>query len=387
VKSNPLRDLRALGQSVWLDYIRRDLIEGGQLRRLIDEDGLSGMTSNPAIFEQAIAEGQHYDDQILTLTSEGRNAAEIYEAISQQDVRSAADQFRGVYDASQGEDGFVSLEVNPHLANDTAGTVEEARRLWRVLDRPNVMIKVPGTSAGLPAIKQLLSEGLNINVTLLFGLQRYRAVIDAYLEGLEARLEAGKPIRNIASVASFFISRIDGLVDPMLERLMAGHDSARAAAATAAHGRIAIANAKLAYQLYGELFTQQRFKTLEARGARPQRLLWASTSTKNRTYSDVKYVEALIGPHTVDTMPLPTLDAYRDHGEPKVRLTQDIDEARSVIEHLPDLGIDLSAVTAQLETEGVKKFVEPFDKLLASIGSKHAAMAQQAAAASGVRTR
>ena len=387
MKSNPLRDLRALGQSVWLDYIRRDLIENGQLRRLIDEDGLSGMTSNPAIFEQAIAEGQHYDDQILTLTSEGRSAAEIYEAISQQDVRAAADQFRGVYDGAQGEDGFVSLEVNPHLANDTAGTVEEARRLWRVLDRPNVMIKVPGTSAGLPAIKQLLSEGLNINVTLLFDLQRYRAVIDAYLEGLEARLHAGKPVRNIASVASFFVSRIDALIDPMLERLMAANDGARAEAATAAHGRIAIANAKLAYQLYGEQFTQGRFKTLEAAGARAQRLLWASTSTKNRTYSDVKYVEALIGPDTVDTMPLATLDAYRDHGEPNVRLTQDIDEARSVIEHLPDLGIDLSAITRQLETEGVKKFVEPFDKLLDSIGSKHAAMAQQGAAANRVRTR
>jgi transaldolase len=369
MKSNPLKQLTALGQSIWLDYIRRDLIAGGGLRRLIEEDGLRGMTSNPAIFEKAIADSSDYDADIRALALEGQAPGAIYETISQRDVQSAADAFRPLYDLTDGKDGYVSLEVNPHLSHDTHGTIVEARRLWTALNRPNVFIKVPATVAGLPAIQQLIGEGINVNVTLLFGLPRYRQVAEAYLGGIEARTAQGQPVKRVASVASFFVSRIDALVDALLEKRMA--DGGKAAdLAQKARGQVAIASAKLAYQIYKEIFTSDRFKKSAARGAGVQRLLWASTSTKNPDYSDVKYVEALIGPDTVNTAPLETLEAYRDHGMPKVRLEQDLAQARQVLERLPDLGIRLDDVTRQLEDQGVAKFNQPFDHLMENLARR-----------------
>ena len=366
---NPLKELGALGQSLWLDYIRRDLISSGELRRLIEEDGLRGMTSNPSIFEKAIADSHDYDEDIRAIALSGKGAETIYETLSQRDVRSAADEFRPLYDGTDGKDGYVSLEVNPHLAHDTKGTIEEARRLWAALDRPNVLIKVPGTAEGLPAIRQLIGEGISINVTLLFGLPRYRQVAEAYIAGLEARAAQGLPLRHVASVASFFVSRIDAMVDPLLEELIA-QGSKESDLAKKAHGQIAIASARVAYQTYKETFAADRFRKLAAKGGRTQRLLWASTSTKNPEYQDVKYVEALIGADTVDTAPVETLNAYRDHGEPKTRLEHDVNEARWLLEQLPELGIDIDSVTRQLETEGVEKFEKPFDKLMETLAQR-----------------
>ena len=374
---NPLTRLGALGQSIWLDYIRRRLIVGGELRRLIDEDGLRGMTSNPSIFEQAIGETHDYDDDIRAMALEGKGVAEIYEALSAGDVQAAADQFRPVYDENDAGDGYVSLEVNPHLAHDTTGTIEEARRLWAALNRRNVFIKVPATKEGLPAIKQLISEGININVTLLFGLARYREVTDAYIAGLEARAARGQPVNRVASVASFFLSRIDVLLDPLLDKLIA-QGRAHANLAKDARGQVAIASAKIAYQMCKEIFGSERFKRLADKGARVQRLLWASTGTKNPSYGDVKYVEALIGPRTVNTVPLETLDAYRDHGDPKVRIEDDIEQANEILRRLPELGIDLARATQQLENEGVEKFNKPFDKLSATLTDAIARYAKQA---------
>jgi len=369
MSGNPLKRLGTLGQSIWLDYIRRDLMASGELRRLIDEDGLRGMTSNPSIFEKAIADSHDYDGDIRAMALGGNGADAIYETLSQRDVESAADQFRPLYDRTDGQDGYVSLEVNPHLAHDTKGTIEEARRLWAALNRPNVLIKVPATANGLPAIQQLIGEGISVNVTLLFGLPRYRQVAEAYIAGIEARAAQGEPVKHLASVASFFVSRIDALVDPLLEKLIA-QGSKEVDLAKRARGQVAIASAKMAYQIYKEIFGSDRFRRLAARGARAQRLLWASTSTKNPDYSDVKYVEALIGPDTVDTAPLETLDAYRDHGEPEARLEQGVEEARRVLERLPELGIDIDKVTRQLEDEGVEKFNKPFDKLMEALTQK-----------------
>jgi transaldolase len=369
MKDNPLSQLGALGQSIWLDYIRRDLIASGGLRRLIEEDGLRGMTSNPSIFEKAIADSHDYDEDIRALALKGKDAEAIYEALSQRDVQSAADEFRPLYDRTDGKDGYVSLEVNPHLAHDTHGTTEEARRLWAVLNRPNVFIKVPATTEGLPAIRQLLGEGINVNVTLLFALPRYRQVAEAYLAGIETRAAQGKPVKQVASVASFFVSRIDTLVDALLEELIA-QGGRKADLAKKLRGQVAIASAKMAYQIYQEISGGDRFKKLAAQGARVQRLLWASTGTKNPDYRDVKYVEALIGPDTVNTAPLETLDAYRDHGEPKARLENDVGEAARVLKRLPELGITLDQVTQQLEDEGVEKFNQPFDKLIAAVGER-----------------
>ncbi|HVB33976.1 MAG TPA: transaldolase [Patescibacteria group bacterium] len=369
MKNNPLKQLGTLGQSIWLDYIRRDLIASGKLRRLIEEDGLRGMTSNPSIFEKAIVESHDYDADIRAMVHEGKGTEAIYETLSQHDVQSAADEFRPLYDRTDGKDGYVSLEVNPHLARDTNGTMMEARRLWAALNRPNVLIKVPATESGLPAIQQLISEGISVNVTLLFGLPRYRQVAEAYIAGIEARAAKGEPVKHIASVASFFVSRIDALVDPLVEKL--GAQSKEAELAKKVHGQVAIASSKMAYQIYKEIFASDRFKNLSAQGgARTQRLLWASTSTKNPNYSDVKYVEALIGPDTVNTAPLETLDAYRDHGEPRSRLEQDVKEARWVLERLPELGINIDHVTRQLEDEGVEKFNEPFDKLMETLAHR-----------------
>ncbi|MCE5339512.1 MAG: transaldolase [Planctomycetaceae bacterium] len=364
-----MKKLQTLGQSIWLDYIRRDLIVSGQLRRLIDEDGLRGMTSNPSIFEKAIAESNIYDQDIRDMALKKKDVRTIYETISQHDVQNAADGFRSVYEKTNGIDGYVSLEVNPHLANDTKGTIEEARRLWAALNRPNVFIKVPATADGLSAIQQLISEGININVTLLFGLPRYRQVADAYIAGLEMRAAQGKPVEHIASVASFFVSRIDALVDSLLEKLIS-QDSQKTDIAKKLHGQVAIASAKMAYQIYKEIFCDDRFNKLADKGARVQRLLWASTGTKNPDYSDVKYIESLIGPDTVNTVPPETIDAYRDHGDPKSRLEQDVEQANLVMAQLQELGISIDKITGQLENEGVRKFNEPFDKLMEALTKK-----------------
>ena len=369
MSSNPLKRLGALGQSLWLDYIRRDLIVSGELRRLIEEDGLRGMTSNPSIFEKAIVDSHDYDEDIRAMALKGKGANAIYESLSQRDVQSAADEFRPLYDKTEGKDGYVSLEVNPHLAHNTKGTIDEARRLWDTLSRPNVLIKVPATAEGLPAIQQLIGEGISVNVTLLFGLPRYRQVAEAYIAGIEARAAQGKAVNHVASVASFFLSRIDALVDPLLEKLTA-QGGEKAELSKKAHGQVAISSAKLAYQIYKEIFGHDRFKRLAGNGARVQRLLWASTGNKNPDYSDVKYIEDLIGPDTINTVPPGTLDAYRDHGDPKARLEQDVTEARWVLERLPELGIRIDEVTRQLEDEGVEKFDQPFDKLMQALAQK-----------------
>ena len=328
-KENPLKRLETLGQSIWMDYIRRDLIVSGELRRLIEEDGIRGMTSNPAIFEKAIAGSHDYDEDIRAQALRGKDIETIYASISQHDVQNAADEFRSLYDRTDGEDGFVSLEVNPHLAHDTKATIEEARRLWTALNRPNVMIKVPATRGGLPAIQQLISEGINVNVTLLFGLPRYRQVAEAYIAGLEARISQGQPVNHIGSVASFFLSRIDSLVDPLVKKFLESDTTTKIAGKV--YGQVAISSAKAAYQIYKEIFGNARFKKLADDGARVQRLLWASTSSKNPDYSDVKYVESVIGPDTINTVPPATIDAYRDHGDPKLRLEQNIEDANWIL--------------------------------------------------------
>jgi transaldolase len=284
-------------------------------------------------------------------------------------VRTAADEFRPVYERTDGKDGFVSLEVNPHLARDTKGTIEEARRLWAALDRPNVFIKVPATPEGLPAIQQLTSEGINVNVTLLFGLPRYRQVAEAYTAGIEARLARGQDVSRVASVASFFVSRIDSLVDPLLEKI-AAEGGPNSELAGQAFGRVAVASAKTAYQMFKDMLNTERFMKLAAKGARVQRLLWASTGTKNPAFSDVKYVEALIGPDTIDTIPVETLNAYRDHGDPKPRLGLEVDEAARLLDRLPELGIRIDDVARQLEDEGVEKFIKPFDKLMETLAQR-----------------
>jgi transaldolase len=366
MKTNPLIKLNTLGQSIWLDYIKRDLMASGQLKKLIDEDALRGMTSNPSIFEQAFSESHDYDKDIETMARSDKNVYDIYEALTQKDVQDAADVFRNLYNKMEGSDGYVSLEVNPHLAHDTKGTIEEARRLWKAVNRPNVLIKVPATKEGLPAIKQLISEGINVNVTLLFGLPRYREVAEAYITGLEARVLEGKSIANIASVASFFLSRIDALVDPLLVKIISEKPE-MSKYANNLQGQVAIASAKNAYQIYHEIFTNDRFKKLIEKGAATQRLLWASTSTKNPAYSDVKYIEALIGPQTVNTIPLETLDAYRDHGDPEVRLNLDIAKTPFLFQELLEIGINIDQVTQKLEDEGVDKFNKAYDKLIATL--------------------
>lgn len=372
MSSNPLVRLHTFGQSIWQDYIRRDqLAEGGEMQQLISRDGILGVTSNPAIFEKAIAGSNLYDAAIRTLASQGKDVNGVYEALTVEDVRRCADTFRPSYEKTLGVDGYVSLEVSPHLAQDSQGTIAEAHRLWKLLDRPNVMIKIPGTREGLEAIRQAIGEGININVTLLFGVPRYREVIEAYMAGLEQAMTAGRPVERIASVASFFLSRIDTLLDPRLEKLAAS-GGARADAAKCLTGKIAVASAKVAYAAYKRDYACERWKRLAAKGARPQRLLWASTSTKNKAYSDTIYVEPLIGPDTVNTLPPETIDAYRDHGDPAARIEQGAEECRRQLDQLGSLDINLDAATQQLEDEGVKKFIEPYDKLLGAIRAKMA---------------
>jgi len=363
---NPLQRLASLGQSVYLDELGRGMLRDGSLRRLIDEDGIHGVTSNPAIFEKSIARSNDYDAAVTELAHLGASVEEAYEKLVLEDIAAAADLFTEVHARAGGPAGYVSLEVSPRLADDTQGTIAEARRLWAQLDRPNVFIKVPGTLAGLPAIEQLIADGINVNVTLLFGLERYTAVTDAYLRGLERRAEAGQPLDGVASVASFFLSRIDVAIDPRLDELAAA-GGARADAARHLRGRAAIASAKLAWPRFQAAFSGPRFDRLAAAGAHPQWLLWASTGTKDPSYPATKYVEPLIGAPTVTTLPRDTMDAYRDQGDPAARLTDDLEEARHDLATLAELGIDLDAVTERLEAEGVEKFVKPFDALLAAL--------------------
>lgn len=364
---NPLRKLHALGQSIWLDYIRRGMLDNGELAHLIEADGLAGMTSNPAIFEKAITGGHDYDAAIANQVRTGASARDLYDTLTRDDVAHAADLLRPVYEKSKGRDGYVSIEVSPHLAHDSEATIREAHALWAHLARPNIMIKVPATRAGLPAIEALLADGVNVNVTLLFGLQRYREVVDAFLRGMEKRAAAGAPLVHVASVASFFLSRIDTLVDQRLDALQDVGEARHPLRGTAA-----IASARLAYQYYREWTDGPRWQVLAAQGARSQRLLWASTGTKDPEYSDVKYVEALIGPDTVNTLPPDTLAAYRDHGAPMLRLEKDLAVVRELPEKFASLGIDLEKVSDELEADGVKKFITPYDKLLATLEQRRA---------------
>ena len=373
--SNPLVDLGPQGQSVWYDSISRSLITSGDLARLIAEDGVRGMTSNPAIFEKAISGSDDYTDDLARHAADGLSPLQIYEAIAIGDIQAAADELRPVYDATQGADGYVSLEVSPHLADDVQGTIDEAQRLAQAVDRPNLMIKVPGTAAGIPAVEALIGKGLNINITLLFAQANYAAVADAYIAGLEALASADGDVGSVASVASFFVSRIDALVDSTLEQMLQDEkDEDRRASLEALRGRVAIANAKLAYQHYQALSAGDRWQALAATGARPQRLLWASTGVKNPTYRDVLYVEELIGPDTVNTMPVPTFEAFRDHGVVAATLTLGVDDARQVMAALETVGISMLDVTDRLQTDAVRLFVVPFDKLLGAIETRCAAI-------------
>ena len=365
--TNPLVALGALGQSPWYDYITRDLVRGGELARLIAEDGLLGMTSNPTIFEKAVSGSALYDDDIRRLAAEGRNAAQIFEALAVADVQEACDAFLRVHERTGGVDGLVSLEVNPTLAHDTEATVAEARRLWGAVNRPNAMIKIPGTREGLPAVTRCLAEGINVNVTLLFSVERYRQVIEAFLQGIE-QAAATRPhdVGRLASVASFFVSRLDGKVDGWLDANGGGKGL---------RGTAAIANACAAYGLFEATFRGARWEALAAKGARVQRPLWASTSTKDPAYPDVYYVEALVAPQTVNTLPPATFEAYRDHGQPAVRIGQGVARAPGQLQALADAGIDLAAVTHTLEVEGVKSFAKSYSDLLAGIEAKAGALA------------
>jgi len=366
---NRLKDLQKFGQSVWLDYIRRDLFTTGELKHLIEEDGLRGMTSNPAIFEKAIVDSSYYSDLLKPLAQRtDLDANGRYEVLAIRDIQDAADTLRPVYENTKRRDGYVSLEVSPFLARDTQATLQEARRLWKAVGRQNVMIKVPGTAEGIPAFQQLIGEGLNINVTLLFAQEVYERVAEAYIAGLEQLAAGGGDISKSASVASFFISRIDSSVDSMLAaRLKTAQDDREKAELQSLMGKIAIANGKQTYQKYLRIFSTERWKKLAARGAQTQRVLWASTSTKNPNYSDVMYVEELIGPDTVNTIPPATLDAFRDHGHPRASLTEDIASANQVMQRIAGVGISVKEVTDKLTEDGVRLFAEAFGKLLKAV--------------------
>ncbi len=383
-RANPLLRLPELGQAVWLDYIRRKMLDDGELGRLVAEDGVRGVTSNPAIFEKAIGSGDEYSAQIVEVAPlVGGDPKRIFEVLAIADIRSAADLLVGVHRETGGADGFVSLEVAPDLARDAAGTIAEARRLWLEVDRPNLMIKVPGTPECVPAIRTLLAEGIPVNVTLLFARSAYAAVAEAHLAALEERLSRGLQLAGVASVASFFVSRIDTLVDARLEEralaALAAFNEQERQRCLALRGRTAIANAKLAYELFREMVSAPRWQRLAAAGARPQRLLWASTSTKNPAYRDVVYAEQLIGPDTVDTMPPETLAAFRDHGVAHVTLTENVEQARVDLAELESLGISLATATDELLEDGIRKFVQPFEKLLATVAARARELAERPA--------
>jgi len=365
---NRLKDLEACGQAVWLDYIHREMLEDGELAALVRDDGLTGVTSNPAIFQQAISGSPAYDQEVARVLAERPEVSTeaLYEALAVHDVQAAADVLAPVYESTDGRDGYVSLEVSPHLAADTEGTIHDAMRLWKRVDRPNLMIKVPATAEGLPAVTALLAAGINVNITLMFSLAHYESVAQAYLAGLA---EAAAPAR-LASVASFFVSRVDSMVDPMLS-------SSPDPAAASLAGRVAIANSKLAYARFRQIFGGAEFDRFRERGCRPQRVLWASTSTKNPAYRDVLYVEELIGPETVNTMPPATLKAFRDHGEVRPSLTQGLAQARQDLESLDEVGVDLGEVTETLQRQGVEKFVRPYDALLEALETKRSDLASK----------
>ena len=375
---NPSSRLHALhqqGQSVWLDYIRRGIIDNGELEGMIRDYDLRGVTSNPSIFEEAIGKSDDYDDDMEALAAQGAEPGEAFESLAVDDIQRACDLFRPIYDAADGHDGFVSLEVSPLLAEDTQRTIDEARRLWKRVNRPNLMVKVPGTDEGIPAIEQLLSEGLNINITLLFSLAGYERVMEAFLRGMERRAGAGQPLERVASVASFFVSRVDTAVDAELEKIVK-EGGPNAEKSKGVMGRAAIDNAKMAYQRFTQVFSGERWERLKAGGARVQRPLWASTSTKNPEYRDVTYVEELIGPDTVNTMPLATIEAFADHGETRRTVDTDLDRARSELATLQELGIDLDRVTHQLQVEGVAKFARSFNQMIDAVGEKLTRVAQ-----------
>ena len=374
-RPNPVRALAAQGQAVWLDYLHRRILDDGELACLIAEDGVSGLTSNPSIFEQAIAGGHDYDAAIEAEIRTGEtDATALYERLAVADIRRAADAFRPLFDAAGGADGFVSLEVSPHLAFDTEGTIAEARRLWRAVGRPNLMIKVPGVGPGVPAVRALIGEGINVNVTLLFARDAYLAVADAHLAGLEAFAAAGGDVARVHGVASFFVSRIDSEIDQAIDRRSAIAPTAEARRLRDLRGRVAIANAKLAYRRFQGMIESPRWQALADAGARPQRLLWASTGTKDPSYPDVLYAEALIGPLTVNTMPPKTLAAFRDHGRVAPTLAADFEAAEAELAEVDALGLGLAAVTDRLAADGVGKFAAAFDALLGAIAAKRDAI-------------
>jgi transaldolase len=356
-----LHELSELGQSVWIDFLSRQLLQSGKLARMMEEDAVVGVTSNPTIFQKAISEGDAYDEQFREVLAEEDDSKEVFLRLAVQDVRNACDLLRPVWDGGHGQDGYVSIEVDPNLAYDTDGTIAEAQRLHELVDKPNCFVKIPGTKDGLPAIEEMIARGRNINVTLIFSLQRYVEVVEAYLRGLERLVESGRDPSGVASVASFFVSRVDTEADKRLEE---------AGAPDELKGKLAVANAKLAYQRYQELFSGERWAALAARGATKQRCLWASTSTKNPAYRDVLYVEELIGPETVDTMPEETIEDFQDHGEVALTLERDVDEAKRVFERIAEAGVDYDDVVVTLEQEGVTKFADSFAELLDGVEAK-----------------
>ena len=377
--TNPLQQLADMGQSIWLDYMHRKLMESGELKRMIEEDAVTGMTSNPSIFEKAIGEGGDYDDRIKAALAAGlHEPMDIYERLAIKDIQDAADQLKPVWDRTNGADGYVSLEVSPYLAMDTEGTIEEAQRLWKAVDRKNLMIKIPGTGPGVPAIREVIGLGINVNVTLLFGLDAYQAVAEAHMAGLEHLKSQGGDVSKVHGVASFFVSRIDTQIDKEIDRRVRAADS-QTEKLKALRGKVAIANAKIAYHRYLEMVEGPRWQALAADGAAPQRLLWASTGTKDKAYSDVLYVETLIGRDTVNTMPTKTLEAFKDHGVVQLTLTTEVEEARQALASQERLGLDLHKVTDKLVEDGVQSFADSFDQLLAAVASKRDEMMGKAA--------
>ncbi len=363
---NRLKRIFIYGQSIWLDFITKSLIESGEMDNLITSDGIRGMTSNPSIFFNAMTKTGDYENSLAELAISGLSAEEIYETLAVRDIQAAADRLREIYDSSNGTDGFVSLEVSPELSDDTQGTIKEARRLWDKVNRPNLMIKVPGNSAGLPAVETLLSEGINVNITLLFSLDNYHQVRETYIRALENRANQGRPIDNVSSVASFFISRIDTLVDSLLEeKIKSGTTEAGNLL-----GEAAVASAKIAYSDFLKDFNSSRFEELRRKGAQFQRPLWASTSTKNPKYSDVKYVEPLIGKNTVNTLPLATIDAFRDHGNAAETIGNDLDKSYDTLKKIEGIGISMKKVTDKLQDEGIRKFVDSFRRLMNGLEEK-----------------
>ncbi|TMC62904.1 MAG: transaldolase [Chloroflexota bacterium] len=376
--ANPLLQLKALGQSVWYDNIDRSQLVSGQFKRLLDEDGICGVTANPTIFEKSISSGHAYDEQINQLIREGKSTNEIYEALIIQDIRTVADILRPIYDSANRQDGLVSLEVSPDLAHDTEGTLSEVRRFWKMVDRPNLMIKIPGTPEGIPAVLQALTEGINVNITLIFSISTYRQVAEAFISALEARRTAGEDISHMASVASFFVSRVDTLVDKLLEdKVKATSNTSEQQHLKSLEGKAAIANARLVYQDFKKIFNTPRFAALKQAGAYVQRPLWASTSTKNPAYRDVLYAEELIGPDTVDTMPLETIENFRDHGRVRLSIEDNLEEAHQVFDALEKIGIHYDQVTKQLQDEGVQKFADSFHTLFEGIAEKRKAIETQ----------